>query len=47
MLLVPSPNGSPTHVAEAVQGAAKARPPQGEQFFQQSPQACHQANAKA
>ena len=47
MLLVPSVNGAPeTHAAEAVQGAAKARLPQGEQVFQQYCQACHQANGQ-
>ena len=47
MLLVPSANGAPeTHAAEAVQGAAKARLPQGEQIFQQYCQACHQANGQ-
>ena len=47
MLLVPSANGAPeTHAAEAVQGAAKARLPQGEQIFQQYCQACHQVNGQ-
>jgi nitrite reductase (NO-forming)/hydroxylamine reductase len=45
MLLVPSANGTPeTHAAEATQGAAKARLPQGEQVYQAYCQACHQAN---
>ncbi len=47
MLLVLSANGAAeVHATEALQGAAKARLPEGEKVFQTYCQACHQANGQ-